>query len=1094
MANGSGAEARVRAGQRTVVPVGFGTPGFCLLASAVHFQTAGSWVAPTADHVAAYAAVVDRLTRSPASRLLVVGHTDDQAGDAVNDPLSQRRARTVQAVLAGDTATWEEIYRAERVDGAATPWGHGTFAAMLTATAAAATQAEVDAHRALTPAGEGRRATLFAAYFRVLLSNPAAPVPLRSTAPAFLGCGEHHVLAPGNHPPSRRTEFIFFSGSGSPTLDCPSYPGWRNGCAPVATPTPQPPATATFHVSPAGNDATGDGTLPRPWRTFRHSFAEIHRLRQAGQAVTLNVLGGTFDETIRLPSGVTVEGVGTPIPEIHGEFDSPALLASGTRDSAVRRLKLARSTRSGARVEFARDVVLADCEVTLNTAPRGGGISVVDSTGVTVRGCDVHHNRAGDIAGAITAASLEISISTDPEIQEFEVTLGHSHGGGIYVQGGGGIVLRGNTVRENQAILFGGGIAVDNPAPAAGSVEIADNVITCNQVSHADLAPLGASVAACGEDMGDPVAARLAQEVPVGGGTAAARAVPLLHGVGFESGVGGGVALRNVGTGVRLLRNRIGVDGTGAAAPNRARRGGGVEIFTGAYPALEANEIAFNLSSDDGGGISVDQFDPFLPAGQATFLGFTRRAMVPRQTIEMRDNHLHDNRCIEDGGGIYATGAPRLHLSGAGTRITGNRAGENGGGIRISYAAVLRAEDITVIGNQSNVIGAQREGGGGIAARNARIHLARCTVSGNVANAFAGGGLFTTSTFEGGFGTRGFIANRRGQFDDIMVDDYGFTAREYRLTDAAGSGNRALGASGAGGYLYALRDPGVADGQPLGGEQPLRVTINGAATAIGANTSEYLNPNAAIGTRKRATITIELSGQRDAAGHPQDRVRITGLGPVPGSVALSTPTPDEKAIVILHAGNRTPPDEQPVSFPYQNVAPNVTGVQERFGAAAGGARVSITGTGFMDGASVTFGGVPATVISVSEGEIWVDTPAHAAGVVDVAVTNADGKTDPVPGDYEYTTLSLASSPVAPAVGAADRATVVVVQGTGFLPGVRVFVGSQPCTVNQRVGHTELDVTVPPCPTGGATPADVDVINPSGETVNRAGAFRWEAGP
>jgi hypothetical protein len=795
---------------------------------------------------------------------------------------------------------------------------------------------------------------------------------------------------------------------------------------------------------------------------------------------------------------VTVEGVGTPLPEIHGEFASPALLASGTRDSVVRRLKLTQSTRSGVRIEFARDVAVRDCEVSANTAPRGGGISIVDSTGVTVQGCDVHHNQAGDIAHAITAANLEVTLTATlgKEIQEFDLTLGDSHGGGIYVQGSIGVVLRGNRVRENQAILFGGGIAVDNPAPATGAVEIVDNVITCNQVSHADLAPLGATVAACGADMGDPVVTRIAEEVPVFGATAAQLAVSLLHGVGLESGVGGGVALRNVGPRVRLLRNRIGVDAGGAAAPNRARRGGGVEIFVGAYPALEGNEIAFNLSSDDGGGISVDQFDPFLPAAQPAFLGFTRRAMVARQTIEMRDNHLHDNRCIEDGGGIYATGAPRLHLSGSGTRITGNRAGENGGGIRISYAAVLRAEDITVSGNQSNVIGAQREGGGGIAARNAQIHLTRCTVRDNVANGFAGGGLFATSTFEGGFGRRGFIANRRGQFDEIMVRDFGFTTREYRLTDAAGSGNRALGPSGAGGYLYALRDPSVADGQPLGGDQPLRVTIDGAATAIGANTSEYLNPVAAIGTRKRANVTIELSGQRNAAGHPQDRVRITGLGPVPGSVALSAPTPDEKAIVVLHALNRTPADEQPLTFPYQNVPPSVTDVQPRFGPAAGGTRVSVTGAGFLDGATVTFGGQAATVVSVAEDEVRVDTPAQTAGrapgLVDVVVTNPDGKTDTVAGGFEYAVLALAS--VAPAVGAADRTTAVVLHGSGFLPGARVFVGSQPCSIDQRVGHTELHVTVPASPTGGAAPGNVSVINPGGETVSVAGAFRWALRP
>ncbi|MGH9838087.1 MAG: IPT/TIG domain-containing protein [Blastocatellia bacterium] len=59
------------------------------------------------------------------------------------------------------------------------------------------------------------------------------------------------------------------------------------------------------------------------------------------------------------------------------------------------------------------------------------------------------------------------------------------------------------------------------------------------------------------------------------------------------------------------------------------------------------------------------------------------------------------------------------------------------------------------------------------------------------------------------------------------------------------------------------------------------------------------------------------------------------------------------------------------------------------GVQAGGDTVEIAGSGFVSGASVTFGGVAATVSAVEATKITVTTPAHAAGAVDVIVTNPD---------------------------------------------------------------------------------------------------------
>ena len=67
--------------------------------------------------------------------------------------------------------------------------------------------------------------------------------------------------------------------------------------------------------------------------------------------------------------------------------------------------------------------------------------------------------------------------------------------------------------------------------------------------------------------------------------------------------------------------------------------------------------------------------------------------------------------------------------------------------------------------------------------------------------------------------------------------------------------------------------------------------------------------------------------------------------------------------------------------------PTVTSVSPVSGSTAGGTAVTITGTNFAAGATVTFGGTPATnVVVVSATQITATTPAHAAGAVTMTVT------------------------------------------------------------------------------------------------------------
>jgi hypothetical protein len=77
----------------------------------------------------------------------------------------------------------------------------------------------------------------------------------------------------------------------------------------------------------------------------------------------------------------------------------------------------------------------------------------------------------------------------------------------------------------------------------------------------------------------------------------------------------------------------------------------------------------------------------------------------------------------------------------------------------------------------------------------------------------------------------------------------------------------------------------------------------------------------------------------------------------------------------------------------------------------GGTTVVITGTNFVTGDTVTFGGVAATNIQVlSDTKISVKTPAHAEGLVDVRVVNASNQGATLAQQYHYITSADVTVP------------------------------------------------------------------------------------
>jgi Glycosyl hydrolases family 16/IPT/TIG domain len=96
-------------------------------------------------------------------------------------------------------------------------------------------------------------------------------------------------------------------------------------------------------------------------------------------------------------------------------------------------------------------------------------------------------------------------------------------------------------------------------------------------------------------------------------------------------------------------------------------------------------------------------------------------------------------------------------------------------------------------------------------------------------------------------------------------------------------------------------------------------------------------------------------------------------------------------------------------------APKVSAISPNTGTANGATAVTITGTGFLSGATVTIGGTAATGVTVvSSTSITAKTPAHAAGAADVVVKNTNNQTGTLSSGYTYTSGTTTGPPSAPA--------------------------------------------------------------------------------
>ncbi len=178
-------------------------------------------------------------------------------------------------------------------------------------------------------------------------------------------------------------------------------------------------------------------------------------------------------------------------------------------------------------------------------------------------------------------------------------------------------------------------------------------------------------------------------------------------------------------------------------------------------------------------------------------------------------------------------------------------------------------------------------------------------------------------------------------------------------------------------------------------------------------------------------------------------------------------------------------------YSYTNPPPSVTSISPASGPATGGTSVTITGTGFLSGATVSIGGTAANGVTVVSGtSITATTPAHAAGTATVVVTNSDGQNSSLKNGYTYAANPAPTvTSINPGTGPTSGGTGLTITGANFVSGATVTFGGTPATGVTVAGSTSITATAP---SHAAGTVDVVVTNPDGQAGTLGGGYIYSA--
>ncbi len=358
---------------------------------------------------------------------------------------------------------------------------------------------------------------------------------------------------------------------------------------------------------------------------------------------------------------------------------------------------------------------------------------------------------------------------------------------------------------------------------------------------------------------------------------------------------------------------------------------------------------------------------------------------------------------------------------------------------------------------------------------------------GVVAEALAGRAYSQSFTARGGTGPyvfssigrlpAGLLMSETGTLAGTVASTGGWFRAVIRAADTRGClGERSI-------YLPVvdaapLPPPSVASIDPSEGPEAggTTITITGADFQDGAIVTVGGEPATGV-VFVSATVLTAVTPPLGGAARP-----LTGTGT---TVDVTVINPDKQEAMLADA------------FTYLAVpAPTLISVTPASGPASGGTHVTLTGTGFVSGATVTFGGAPASgVVVFGPTMLTAVTPPLDGGAgpltvsgtpVDVEVVNPDQQCALLQGGFTYVLPPVVDS-IDPVVGPTAGGTTVTIYGMSFQDGATVAFGALPAAGVTWLSDTTLEAVTPAAQAGTV---DVVVTNPGGQASTLAAAFTF----
>ena len=174
-------------------------------------------------------------------------------------------------------------------------------------------------------------------------------------------------------------------------------------------------------------------------------------------------------------------------------------------------------------------------------------------------------------------------------------------------------------------------------------------------------------------------------------------------------------------------------------------------------------------------------------------------------------------------------------------------------------------------------------------------------------------------------------------------------------------------------------------------------------------------------------------------------------------------------------------------------APTVSNVNPATGPASGGTSVTVTGTNFASGDTVSFGSTTATSVTVNSATSITATSPAGSGTVNVTVSGTGGTSATSSADqFTYTTAPAPTvSNVNPATGPVAGGTTVTIAGTNFASGDTVSFGSTAATGVTVNSATSITATSP----AGSGTVNVTVTGAGGTSAtSSADQFTYATAP